>query len=110
MRATVVHVDRDATGWHTLDRMAGPDGVLRLVAFEESGTIQVGVASDRDELLASIGLRSPSMDTYGGAAAEGSGSSPVTASGPAAEVTRRSRNRRVGRCRGSCRPALSSSR
>jgi hypothetical protein len=56
-------VERDAAGRYLLDRMDGPDGVLRLVAFEEGGTVQVGVARDRGELLTSIGLRGrPPMD------------------------------------------------
>ncbi len=55
-------MERDAAGRHLLDQIDGPDGILRLVAFEEGGTIRVGVADARGELLASIGSRGPSMD------------------------------------------------
>jgi hypothetical protein len=55
-------VARDAAGRYLLDRMDGPDGELRLVALEEGSALQVGVTDGRGALLASIGLRGPSMD------------------------------------------------
>ena len=56
-------MERDTAGRYVLDRMDGLDGALRLVAFEEGGTIQLGVARDPGELLTSIGLRGrPPMD------------------------------------------------
>jgi hypothetical protein len=45
-----------------LDRMNGPDGGLELVAFEEDGSLQVGVAREGGELLESIPVHGPSMD------------------------------------------------
>lgn len=53
---------RDAAGRYLLDRMNGPDGVLLLVAFDDGGTLQVGVTNDHGALLASVGLRGASMD------------------------------------------------
>jgi hypothetical protein len=49
-------MERDTAGRHVLDEMDRPGGVLRLVAFEGSGSIQIGVTKEDGALLTSIGL------------------------------------------------------
>lgn len=49
-------MERDAAGRYVLDRMDGPRGPLRFVAFERDGTIQIGVTRAEGELLSSVAL------------------------------------------------------
>jgi hypothetical protein len=47
-------MQRDDAGRFVLDRLDVPDGRVALVAFEERGTVQVGVARDPGDLVSSI--------------------------------------------------------
>jgi hypothetical protein len=55
-------MERDPSGRYVLDRMVGPTGTLRFVAFQRAGSILVGVTRDDGELLSDTPQRAPSMD------------------------------------------------
>jgi hypothetical protein len=55
-------VERDPSGRYVLDRMDGPTGPLRFVAFERDDSIRVGVTGDDGELLSDISMHGPSLD------------------------------------------------